>query len=113
MDGAKQHRERFVDEDEYDAHLRQAVGEGEVAAPGKENSQALRSVSGSAGVTSGASPPHVPDPALLEGSGVQILPKASSLIHLRQILSVQQMGSQPLKPVCPPTESEFVKANPG
>lgn len=59
MDGAQQHRQGLVDENEHDAHLWQALREGEVAAPRKTNSQALRSVGYSDEVTPGAGPPHV------------------------------------------------------
>lgn len=89
VDGAQQHRKCFIDEDEHDAHLRQAVRKREVTAPAK-NSQELRFASDSARVTSGADPPRVLAPALLEGSGVQILPRAPSLMHLRWALNVQQ-----------------------
>ena len=75
VDGAQQHRQRFVDEDEHDAHLWEAVGEWEVAAPGKKGSQALRSVADTAGVAPGAGPPMSWAPALLESSGVHTLPR--------------------------------------
>ena len=35
--GAQQHGERFIDKDEHDAHLWEAVREREVAAPGKKS----------------------------------------------------------------------------
>lgn len=105
MDGAQQHRERLVNEDENDAHLWQAGREREVAAPGRRGAR-LSSVRHAAGGTPGAGPPDVLDPAFLGGSGVQILPRASSLIRLSQALSVQHTGSQPQKPFSP-QQSEF------
>lgn len=80
VDGAQQHRECFVDEDKHNAHLRQAIGEGEVAAPREKNGRDLRPAGDSGGVTPAAGPPHVLAPALPEGSGFRILPRASYLV---------------------------------
>ena len=83
VDGAQQHGERFIDKDEHDAHLWEAVREREVAAPGKKSSQALRWVTDSAGVAPGVGPPMSWLQLCWKAQESRFSPGDFSLIYLR------------------------------